>query len=297
MKGGEMAKGPIFIGGCGSSGTTLLRKILNAHPNIAIGPEMSVFDRSAIYEKPFSYLQTAVLTDSCELFENGRVFYPLFNSDGSTYFGLAKGNNGPKHYHSVEAVRAAISGFDNTADFLSWYFRDWALQQGAKRWGEKTPNNVFFIREILSMFPDAVFIAMVRDPRDVVASMLTRRRESVGPWVQEAATVYRWNMAAASIWDGISNRIEILTYENLVSEPELYLKTIFYNIGEDYDPAVLDYWKHEDGDGKFDKEGADYAVSPITDRSVGRWKEFPDKQAMKRVELATAAMREKFGYE
>ena len=45
----ERLSNPIFIGGCGSSGTTLLRKMLNMHPNVAVGPELSVFDRPELY--------------------------------------------------------------------------------------------------------------------------------------------------------------------------------------------------------------------------------------------------------
>ena len=51
-------KKPIFLGGCGSSGTTLLRKMLNAHPRIACGPEMSVFDRPKMFEISLDWLYT-----------------------------------------------------------------------------------------------------------------------------------------------------------------------------------------------------------------------------------------------
>lgn len=295
-----MTKGPIFIGGCGSSGTTLLRKILNAHSNIAIGPEMSIFDRSAIYEKPFSFLQTAVLTDSFELFENGRMFYPVINGDGSTYFGLAENNHGPKYYHDPVKVKSNIGDFRTTKGFLDWYFGGFAENEYAQRWGEKSPNNVFFINEILNMFPDAVFLAMVRDPRDVVASMLTRRSEKTGPYIQEAATVYRWTMAAQATIKGeydFPRRCYCIDYESVCSKPEASIPPIFTIIGEDYEPTVMDFWKTEQGDGEFDENGVNYAVSPITDRNAGRWKEYPDKQAMERVGLATRELRRKFGYE
>ena len=52
-----------------------------------------------------------------------------------------------------------------------------ALQDEAgseKYWVETTPMNIPTADKLLKLFPNALFITMVRDPRDVIASLLTK---------------------------------------------------------------------------------------------------------------------------
>ena len=43
-------RNPIIIGGSGSSGSSLLATILNRHPEVAVGPELSLFNKPVLYE-------------------------------------------------------------------------------------------------------------------------------------------------------------------------------------------------------------------------------------------------------
>lgn len=45
---------------------------------------------------------------------------------------------------------------------------------GAKYWAETTPMNISYARQLLVLFPQARFIVMRRDPRDVIASLITK---------------------------------------------------------------------------------------------------------------------------
>jgi hypothetical protein len=296
-----MMENPIFIGGCGSSGTTLLRKILNAHPNIAIGPEMSVFDRPMIYAKPFNYLVTAVATESYELFEPGQIF-PIKRADGGTYFGLAEGNHGPKHYHATEYVKENIGKFESTKEFLTWYFGEFAIKQGATRWGEKSPNNIFFVPNMFEMFPAAKFIEIVRDGRDVVLSLINRRKYHLH------SAVFRWliSVNAGRAWKSpkfseiIHDRSYAkIKYEDLVTDPEKSVRFLCDFLALPFKSEMLEFYKTPPGkkiEAEFDDKGMNFAVSEITDRKVGVYKS-ADLQLVNQIEAAILPNLVELGYE
>jgi hypothetical protein len=87
------------------------------------------------------------------------------------------------------------------------------------RWGEKTPHNLFFVKEILEDFPNAQFVCITRDGRDAAADYL---ESSFGPtnvlaaaesWTLCQNAVKPWrNSLSASQWMD-------LKYEDLVGEP------------------------------------------------------------------------------
>jgi hypothetical protein len=71
-----------------------------------------------------------------------------------------------------------------------------ALQYGAgseKYWVETTPMNIPTADKLLKLFPNALFITMVRDPRDVIASLLTKNWGPTTPmegltWIEKRLT-------------------------------------------------------------------------------------------------------------
>ena len=58
--------------------------------------------------------------------------------------------------------------------FMRNFISSQAAHRGQKYWVETTPLNIAQGQRILKIFPDALFINMVRDPRDVIASLLTK---------------------------------------------------------------------------------------------------------------------------
>jgi hypothetical protein len=69
-----------------------------------------------------------------------------------------------------------------------------ATKPGAKIMLEKTPSHIWHHRLIRRLYPDALFLHMVRDPRAVVASMLAASRESWGTWAPNDL------LTAARVW-------------------------------------------------------------------------------------------------
>jgi hypothetical protein len=117
----------------------------------------------------------------------------------------------------------------------------YARAVGKPRWGEKTPHNLFYVEEILADFPDAKFIHLVRDGRDVAVEQL---RSAFGPRnVYAAALIWRRTQEVAARW-----RAELpfdrwldVSYEELAARPEAVVRDVTRFLGEDHEPTTLDF--------------------------------------------------------
>ena len=78
---------------------------------------------------------------------------------------------------------------------LSSFMNTITKKQNKKRWVEKTPWHCRFVREILKDFPNAKFILIVRDPRDVIISITNREfKTGILNGVTRIAIAWRWHM-------------------------------------------------------------------------------------------------------
>jgi hypothetical protein len=135
------AGGPIFIVGSNGSGSTLLRLMLDSHPNIAI-PEETGFLRLAAMHR----------------------WVPYWKLGGNWYrnLGLSDGE------------------LDNAlGTFYGVLFSSYATGRGKGRWGDKTPFHVWHLDLATRLFPDAHVIGIVRHPAGAALSMRRRFRRSI----------------------------------------------------------------------------------------------------------------------
>ena len=174
---------PIFIGGCGSSGTTLLKTMLDAHKTIACGQEIALFDRPRLYQTDLAELHRMFTTQKFDTINQDQIF-PMVTKFGSN-FGLFM-PNAAKFYFNFSTIEKIFNMSKNLKHFFDLFFSNWAEGQGKKRWAEKTPNNIYCISEILDLFPEAKFVHVIRDGRDVVLSLHQNRDFNI------PAAVFRW---------------------------------------------------------------------------------------------------------
>ena len=149
--------GPIFIVGTPRSGTTLLASMLSAHSRMACGPETHFFskltpqiEREII--KPKNWPDAAI-NYIASLEVNGEKVHRLFNIS----------LNEIKQF--LDECQPSIS---SALESLTHQF---ATKNMKKRWIEKTPMHLMYLASILSFFPNAKLIRIVRDPRDVALSL------------------------------------------------------------------------------------------------------------------------------
>lgn len=150
---------------------------------------------------------------------------------------------------------------------------------GKPRIAEKSPNNVFFFGHLHQLFPDSPLIHVIRDGRDVVASLLgvewygpDGRRT---PYTESAEAAARyWAQAVAAgvrAKEHLGGRVLELRYENLASDPEGAMRAVLEHVGEPWDEAVLHHAEHRH-DLSTDT-GAERLSRPVDSSAIGRWRE------------------------
>jgi hypothetical protein len=236
---------PIFVVGPSRSGTTLVRSILNAHPAVSIAPETHYFDD----------LRPRL---------GARAQAPLADTDVRSverYF-LALGDNVYGQETNPEQVTIDAGELRREALLLGGtadaYFEAFCRRRmrglGKSRWGEKTPRHVFRIVEMLGLWPEARVVCLVRDPRAVVASYRDWKRgrpDSTAPDRFRATRSYHPVLSALLVKGAMeaseqarrrfgTERILLLRYEELVTEPERSVRALAEWLGVDYVSSMLD---------------------------------------------------------
>lgn len=248
---------PIFVGGAGRSGTTLLRVILDSHRNIACGPELKVIPALCLLWQDFQTSQAPPLRE-----------YLLTPHDVNAAFS--------------QMIRSLLEKY---------------LQHSGKgRVAEKSPNNVYFFEHLNHLFPESPLIHVIRDGRDVVCSLLTmnwfnaKTRERVDYTTDARKAAEYWansvraGQTAARQKPAVARRYMELRYESLVTDPEPTLRQLFAFLGEPWDPAALRY--HEQGRNLAGESSAGQVSKELYTTAIGRWQKdlnLKDKAAIKDV--------------
>jgi len=266
-----MIENPIFIVGAPRSGTTLLRNILNRHPSLAICGETQF--NHWIYRRRRAFGDLSQLVHRKPIVEAylATMCVQRLHADLSIL--------------RDKLLRDAVSYRTFFAVILEWY----AESEGRTRCGEKTPQHAVLAETFCEWFPGATILHLVRDPRDVVASMLLKS------WgfrsaVKNAQAWLRLNQAALRS----RHRPEYLLvkYEELVHQPEHELKRICTFLGEDYFPSML-----EPEPTAEQTDPPRLSRQRITRQRVGRWREQLTKDQVAQAEWVTKPLLESFGYQ
>jgi len=199
---------PIIIGGSGSSGSTLLATILNRHPEIIIGPELSLFNKPIIYKNYDVFKRNINDILDSGLSTRGWFLYWETLKDLEK-FGWKK-----------KDLLKIVSSSKNNVEFIDKFFEKSLIKEQKIIWGEKTPSNSYYFDSFINLYPKGRIIHIHRDYRDVVSSLKNRGMSSYF-----ASMVYLYNCSMALRCQEMKNYYDI-SYEFLVSKPEAALKDL-----------------------------------------------------------------------
>ncbi len=252
---------PIFIVGANRSGTTLLRLILNAHPHIGI-PEEIIYFGSFIAGVPIEQWRSPGLSEAA---------YTAFVTDFVEE--KCKVLDSIDHKGVIDQI---LSSKERGFCFpYKTVLEAWAGAHEKQRWGEKTPGNLFYADILLQMFPDAKFIHLIRDPRAGVSSMMktTFFPDDIAFNAMSRRKFMRKGRAILEKSVPAAQRL-LLRYEDIVTEPEVTIRAICNFVGEEFEPAMLSFYKDssrymkEEASSSFNKA----ATKPISAAMLDKWK-------------------------
>jgi hypothetical protein len=207
---------PFFVG-CGRSGTTLVRALVDGHPALAVPPE--------------SHFVVALAPPAGATFDPGAFVDALAASDRFALWEMDR-----------DAVARAVAdaGAATYPDAVRAVFAAWAAGRGKPRYADKTPGYVVHIPALAALFPEATFVHVVRDGRDVAASFV-ELGWAAGP--AEAALHWRLRVRRGrrAGWALGPGRYHELRYEDLVADPEATLRRLCIAIDLPFDAAMLDH--------------------------------------------------------
>ena len=209
---------PIFIVGAPRSGTSLLRAMLSRHPKIGLSDETYFF--YSVYRRCRTFGDLADQANRQALIESylatQRIRQLKVDLSGLRDRLMTEGISYPAFF----------------ATMLQFY----AEAGGKVRAGEKTPHHANYVDTLLDWYPNGRVIHLVRDPRDICASLRDM------PWGPKAAT------ANAELWVDLTTAAERgngdprffrIAYESIVADPERTMRKLCDFVGESYDPAML----------------------------------------------------------
>ncbi|CAN5349218.1 hypothetical protein BH18GEM1_BH18GEM1_06940 [soil metagenome] len=251
----ESSSRPLFVVGYMHSGTTLLQNILIKNSRVySSRGETKFFEYFSMIAQRFPDVGPETRLDFV-------VFCLNLIRRGFTVAWKAAGQEVlPGSYEELaKTSRHLESGLPSESDHVEIFartFRYLAAREGATRWLEKTPTHVFHVERIASSLPDAFFVEVVRDARDVLASKKTRRQTVwTERYTPEQQPLKHLEKAYDPIWDCLSwqsairagrsgsaiapDRFLTLRYEDLVREPETAVRRICGALQMDFEASML----------------------------------------------------------
>jgi hypothetical protein len=284
---------PIFIGGAGRSGTTLVVDLLGTHPRL-----------SPIYETDFvgQLLRTVLhpfgpagatadrIRRLMDEWTEPLPHRPHTKREHERY------RHGPHHVLLtrelvLERTERLVADLERSgpgpsaAPLLRAYLTDLFDRHAAlddkPRWINKTPGYVMMLDLLHEVFPDLLFVHCLRDGRAATASAITR---PWGPktWEQGAAWWRRNVEAGQQYARRHPENVVLVRYEDLLAEPERELAGLLGALGETGAVEVLQ--RYLQGGYRFDPARA------------GRWRDQVARADLALFERHNADLMRELGY-
>jgi len=276
---GRRKTAPVFVLGCPRSGTTVLYHMLLSAGGFAnYRSESNVFN---LLVPRFGGMRFAA--DRRRLMK-AWVRSMLFRVSG---------------LDADEISAKIIAECRNGGDFLRIVMEESALHQGVKRWADCTPHHLLSMREIKRQIPDALFIHIIRDGRDVALSYLRQGWAHPLPWdrgeeLAVAGLYWKWIVGKGmEAGKHLGADYQEVHFEDLISNPQDTLARLGEFIDHD-----LDYGRiRAAGIGAVSEPNSSFDVEPDEEfYPIGRWKTKMSAEDLAKFEALAGDLLAELGY-
>jgi hypothetical protein len=295
----EVEKTPFFfIIGRPRSGTTMLKSLFDAHPNIIVPIEFPI-----IRELSYKYSKKNIWSkqDLTEFFNDiSKTRFSEFN-DTINYFELNKVNQ-EKLFKDLMECEGNTS-FTTVIKVL--YLNTFSVfpKENILLFGDKNPIYSMYVKEIFKIFPEAKYIHLIRDYRDHALSLLKLKVYQI-PSI--ALIAYQWKRSLR-MTDKVKRKhpdnFYTIKYEDLVLSPKPEMKKIFDFLGIAFNETILNFntkIQREFSTATNIDEFKNYhnnLINPVNTSSVNKWKTEMDKNSQMIADISVGNYAEKYGYE
>lgn len=255
---------PIFIGGLFKSGTTLFRIMLGQHSKLASGLETYWFEvdwndlDGEVAQKRLRWLTAFYETEEQEMLD-------------------------------------MVAASSNIGEFITALLDRHTERLGKDRWVEKTPGNILHVRRLFELWPTAKMVHIIRDPRDVYASVLLAGKWE--DWLKPEFFAERWCESIGAAEDAKANppwqgeKFKEIRYEDLILNTEDTMRGVLDFLGEPWEDNVAQFeGQTEDYEKVLRHTGKSSTTlerirKPISDERIGLWPKVVDQDKLARLEV------------
>ncbi|WP_340105374.1 sulfotransferase family protein [Rhodohalobacter sp. 8-1] len=277
---------PVFIVGCDRSGTTLLSLILSQSPDLHVTLESGFIPD--LYKKRSDYGDFSTAKNRWYFIRDLQTTWATSKTIAFDIFGL-------NDEQAEDALKkAAPTDYAGAIDAL---FNRTAEIQDKNCWGNKTPKYVLHIPLLHQLFPTAKIIHIVRDPRDVSASIVKAGWTST---IKEAAIYWNEHVSAGlegrNLKDGLYYEFK---YETLLQHPEEETERICKWLGIGFQDDILHSYRDDDNRSSIVKHDHlfDLIGEPIDPSRAYAWKKSMSRADIAEIEDVNRDLIKEFNYQ
>ena len=229
MQNGLPVKGikPVFVVGFPRSGTTLVQLLITAHHGFLSAPETHFFS--------YSMQPIRRGTDKMISIADLDIIFKRLEEKTEINF--------EKYIHKIKQKEINGIALDILLnDIMNILTKN--DSQNLQRWVEKTPRHALHISEIINLFPLVKIINVIRDPRDVVSSLIKKKKFSSKKkkkmyYIKRSWEWHREVSHTLEISKNFQNSVLTVRYEDIINRPYITMNKIMTFLGEAFDENCL----------------------------------------------------------